>query len=113
MPERKTRLSVTGDALMEAFKDWSTKERRFKSIASGRRAYPESVVDAAARDVEDACSLIHSLLRRATGARRNQACAAVFPDGCVLVLLSGAASPIKEEGVNLELIRAGEVARLN
>jgi hypothetical protein len=113
MARRKTKPAVTAQEVKEAFDDLRKKERRFNHLAYGKRQYSELLIDAAARNVDVAFNLVHSLLLRANGAKHHQACAAVFPDGSHLVVVSVRAGPVREKLVKLELIPPHKVTRLS
>jgi hypothetical protein len=104
-------LKVTAEELKAAFSDWQRTNRRFNRIAKNKR-HPESIVDAAARASDKAFTVVDSLLRRATGAKRHQACAVVLPDGSHLVAVTEPASLVQEKSAKLVLVPIGRVARL-
>ncbi len=113
MANRSRTRTVAAEDLRAAFEDWRKKERRFNTLSTGKRQYSESVIDEAARAAEGAFALIHSRLLHSTGARRDQDCAAIFPDGSHLVVVIEHAGPAREKSVTIRLIPRQRVARLS
>jgi hypothetical protein len=105
-------LKATAEELKAAFDDWQRTERRFNRIAKDKR-HPESTIDAAARASNKAFTVVYSLLRRATSAKRHQTCAVVLPDGSHLVAVTELASLVQEKSVKLVLVPIGRVTRLS
>ena len=62
MTRRTTKPAVTAMELKARFDDWKKKERRFKAISTGKRAFPESQIDSAATDAQAAFNVVYKLL---------------------------------------------------
>ena len=109
---RATKPKVIAAELRAAFDDWKSKQRRFMAMATGKRAYPESVIDSVAESAEDAFEVAYKLVLRATGARYNQACVAILPDGSHLVAVSNDGDD-SNEWFKLQLVPACKVVNLS
>jgi hypothetical protein len=113
MSRRSKKPAVTAQDLMAALNDWKKKEKRFKAVAHAKREYPETTIDVAARHAEASFNVLYKLLLRATGARRNQACLAILPDGSHLVAVRESNHLDRDEREKLHLVPASRVAKLS
>jgi hypothetical protein len=113
MASRAKSTAVIAVELKAAVDDWNKKERRFAAVTKSEGEHLESVIDLAARASEDASKAVYKLLRRATGARVDQTCVAVFPNGSCLIAVREAGDRLADEPVTLLLVPASRVRRLS
>ncbi len=103
---------MTAEALSRAYGGWRRRERRFNLMIKGKKQYSESEIDETARAAEEAFALTHSLLRAVTGAKLHQDCAAMLPDGSLLLFVTEPATSNREKSTKLTLIPPHRIVRL-
>jgi hypothetical protein len=113
MSRTRKKPAVAAHDLEAAFNEWKKKEKRFKTVAHGKREYPDPIIDTAARHAEASFNVLYKLLLRATGAKRNQTCVAILPDGSHLVALHDPVDQIGQDWAKVQLVPARRVAKLS